>query len=224
MLPEANRSREGSQGRPTPDAAQHDGHASSRTLAFLGGGGGSWVETAFSAAGPRDGAQGSGPCHLPPLPPPPPPLRPPCSARVAASPAGRLQVPPVPGGGPPPALREGCGAHHLPHEAVGHRLCARQVQVLVRAGSWRVLPCALGSAARRGKGLCISLGPFCCPPDGKKASNMAARVALRQRGSASRRDAGMRRREGAWRSAAVPNERHWRAQAAGDSRIAASRS
>ena len=58
-----------------------------------------------------------------------------CSASLAAAlllTAGRLQVPPVPGGGPPCAHREGAGAHHLPHEAVGHRRRARQVQVLVR--------------------------------------------------------------------------------------------
>ena len=46
--------------------------------------------------------------------------------------AGRVQVSPVPGGGPPPAQRAGVGADYLPHEALGHRRRARKEQVLVR--------------------------------------------------------------------------------------------
>lgn len=44
---------------------------------------------------------------------------------------GQLQVPPVPGGGPPPAHRGRSQPHPLPHEGVGPGCRACQEQVLV---------------------------------------------------------------------------------------------
>lgn len=48
---------------------------------------------------------------------------------------GQLQVPPVPGGGPPPAHRGRSQPHPLPHEGVGPGCRACQEQVLVSVWS-----------------------------------------------------------------------------------------